>query len=161
MIPADTRVVYGAQGETMLAVQVDMKRPPRMIPTTHWLACYVMLSRATSIQGLLILRPATFEELSCPPPQYLVDEIGRLLNLERSGTAALWTYLQSLPFKLPSSIRSLFMPGVEERETQRIAAARAAHRQTYVIILALPVQTGPNSGARMASARGPGRPSSV
>ena len=50
VMPADTRIVYEAQGETFEAVVADMERPPRMDPTTHWLACYVMLSRARSLE---------------------------------------------------------------------------------------------------------------
>ena len=95
VMPADTRVVYGAQGETFDAVVADMKRPPRMDLSTHWLACYVMLSRATSLEGFLVLRPATFNELSSPPPQYLLDELDRLLALERAGAATLWAHLKS------------------------------------------------------------------
>ena len=85
--PADTRIVYAAQGETFEAVVADMQRPPRMDYDTHWLACYVMLSRATSVDGFLVLRPACLKELSRPPPQYLVEEIDRLLSLEQKGVA--------------------------------------------------------------------------
>ena len=60
----------------------DMKRPPNMDLAKHWLACYVMLSRARSLAGLLILRPTTRKELDARPPQYLIDEIDRLFKLE-------------------------------------------------------------------------------
>ena len=75
VMPADTRIVYAAQGATFKAVVADMERPPRMDIETYWLACYVMLSRATTIEGLLILRAAMRTELSRPPPQFLVKEI--------------------------------------------------------------------------------------
>ena len=84
--PADTRIVYGAQGETFDAVVADMQRPPRMDRDTYWLACYVMISRARSLDGFLVLRPAVLKELSRLPPQYLLDEIDRLLSLESSST---------------------------------------------------------------------------
>ena len=42
-----------------------------------------MLSRARTLEGLLILRPATFEELNRGAPQYLLDEVDRLLSLEK------------------------------------------------------------------------------
>ena len=46
VLPADTRVVYGAQGENWDATIPDMKKPPNMDDGTHWLACYVMWRRA-------------------------------------------------------------------------------------------------------------------
>ena len=82
VIPADTIIVYGSQGGTYDAVIADMKRPPSMDPDTHWLACYVMLSRPKSLEGLLILRPATRIELSRKPPAYLLAELDRLQQLE-------------------------------------------------------------------------------
>ena len=79
--PADTMTVYAAQGGTYDAVVVDMKRPPHLDLAKHWLACYVMLSRARSLVGLLILRPATRKELDARPPQYLIEEIDRLFEV--------------------------------------------------------------------------------
>ena len=74
----DTVIAHSAQGSTYGAVVVDMIKPPRMDARTHWLACYVMLSRASSIHGLLVLRPATRKELTTKHPQHLIDEIDRL-----------------------------------------------------------------------------------
>ena len=130
--PADARVVYGAQGETMKAVQVDMKRPPRMDQLTHWLACYVMLSRATSIDGLLVLRPALREELSSPPPEYLIQEIERLQQVEATSTDTLWDHLrvtwQSAGRDVPAVVSQLFSSGIVEQETTRVQAARSRQR---------------------------------
>ena len=81
--PADTITVYAAQGGTFDAVVADMKRPPNLDGAKHWLACYVMLSRATSLDGFLVLRPATRMELSARPPKYLLDELERL---EKAGS---------------------------------------------------------------------------
>jgi hypothetical protein len=85
LLPSDTKVVHGAQGETYEAVIVDMHRPPRLDLDTYWLACYVMLSRATSLEGFLMLRPALKRDLDRMPPQYLLDEIDRLLALEKNA----------------------------------------------------------------------------
>ena len=74
-----------------------MKRPPNMDTAMHWLACYVMLSRARSIEGLLLLRPATRVELSAKPPQYLLDELDRLLALEATTLDELIAYMDKLP----------------------------------------------------------------
>ena len=49
--PADTITVYAAQGSTFDAVIADMQRPPNLSPEKHWLACYVMLSRARHLPG--------------------------------------------------------------------------------------------------------------
>ena len=61
--PADTITVYAAQGGTFDAVIADMSRPPNFDNGKHWLACYVMLSRAKSLEGFLVLRPATLKDL--------------------------------------------------------------------------------------------------
>ena len=87
--PADTMTVYAAQGSTFDAVIVDMERPPNLDLAKHWLACYVMLSRARSLDGLLILRPATLKELSSRPPKYMLDELDRLEKLEDMSTQEL------------------------------------------------------------------------
>ena len=94
--PADSRIVYQAQGETFDAVIADMERPPLMDKPTHWLACYVMISRARSLDGLLVLRPALYEDLNKRPPEYLLREIDRLLRLERDTTDRLGTYIKGL-----------------------------------------------------------------
>jgi len=80
-MPADTITVYAAQGSTYDAVVADMQRPPNYDTAKHWLACYVMLSRARSLEGFLVLRPATRKELAARPPQYLLDELDRLLKV--------------------------------------------------------------------------------
>ena len=53
--PADTITVYAAQGNTYDAMIADMQRPPSLELSKHWLACYVMLSRARTIDGFLVL----------------------------------------------------------------------------------------------------------
>ena len=126
VLPADTRIVYAAQGETFEAVIADMQRPPRMPLDTFWLACYVMLSRATSLEGVLILRPAARGDLSRPPPRFLVEEIDRLLAVERTSTKRLRDHLQQLHTNsvgvVPSEILDLLAPDAEEVE--RIAVAK-------------------------------------
>ena len=85
VLPADTIIVYGAQGGTFDAAIVDMKRPPNMDASTHWLACYVMLSRPRSLDGLLILRRAERSELEQKPPDFLMKELDRLKDAEDPG----------------------------------------------------------------------------
>ena len=76
--------------------------------TKHWLACYVMLSRARSLDGLLILRPATRKELDSRPPQYLIDEIDRLLKVETQSHEELVNYILVLPTDVPDEILQLW-----------------------------------------------------
>ncbi len=62
-MPADTITVYGAQGNTYDAVIADMQRPPNLSKDKHWLACYVMMSRARSLEGFLIAKHMLCESL--------------------------------------------------------------------------------------------------
>ena len=50
-----------------------------MTPEVHWL---VMLSRARTLDGILLLHNAAKADLERGPPQYLVHEIDRLVQLE-------------------------------------------------------------------------------
>ena len=75
--PAVTITVYAAQGSTYDAVVADMQRPPNLDVAKHWFACYGMVSRTRSLNGLLVLRPATRKELEARPPSYLLEEIDR------------------------------------------------------------------------------------
>ena len=130
VMPGDARIVHGAQGETFDAVIADMQKPPRMDPDDFWLACYVMLSRSTSLEGFLILRPASRAASSRKLPQYLIDEIDRLLALEKSSTARLKSYIRSLECSLPPEILRLFNEDAEAEELRTVNLKRgltAAH----------------------------------
>ena len=54
-----------------------------------------MISRARSLDGLLLARLAERSELEAGAPQYLLDEIDRLLKLERQSSADRRKYLQT------------------------------------------------------------------
>jgi len=123
MTPADTITVYAAQGSTFDAVIADMKRPYNEALAKNWLACYVMLSRARSIDGFLILRPATREELSTKPPQYLIDELQRLADLESTTLQDLMEYINNLDINVPSHIEDVLKteaPIIQEMEVKSI-----------------------------------------
>ena len=94
--PADTITVYAAQGSTYDAVIADMANPGNLKPEHHWLACYVMLSRAKSLDGFLVLRPARRSDLNARPPKHLLDEMDRLLNLEQKSHKELVDYIGTL-----------------------------------------------------------------
>ena len=125
VLPSDTKIVYAAQGETYEAMVADMLKPPLMSYDIYWLACYVMLSRAKSLEGFLVLRPALKADLDRKPPQDLVDEIDRLLALEKTCTRKLAKYLKSLHGKVPDAVLALFAPHAEELEEEQVQAARA------------------------------------
>ena len=124
LLPSDTKVVHGAQGDTYGAVVADMPRPPHMDPDTHWLACYVMISRATSLEGFLVLRPAAKADLDRTPPRYLLDEVDRLLGLEKTCTRRLAKYVRSLQGKVPPEVLALFASDAEENERRQVEKAR-------------------------------------
>ena len=123
--PADSMTVYAAQGSTFDAVIADMERPPHMDLGRHWLACYVMLSRARTLEGLLILRPARREDLSARPPQYLLDELERLEKVEAASLEELRDYIRSLPTQIPPVVSDLLQDDAPLREAERIASERA------------------------------------
>ena len=83
-----------------------------------------MLSRARTLEGLLILRPATFEELNRGAPQYLLDEVDRLLSLEKESTQDLRRYIEKLPCQVPSEILDLFRDDAESEEIRRVVAVQ-------------------------------------
>lgn len=125
VVSASARIVYSAQGEQYDATLPDLAVPPGMQPGVHWLACYVMLSRATSLDGLLILRLATREQLSAGPPAYLREAVDRLLVLERQSAATLHTQLRAYHNVLPSEILNLFSEEAVDGEAAVFARSQA------------------------------------
>ena len=130
-MPADTLTVYFAQGGSFDACVADMRRPPNLSLDKHWLACYVMLSRARSAKGLLVLRPATRAELSAAPPKYLIDEMDRLAKLEEISHAELVSYIESLTDRLqtPKNIEDLLRPEAACLEIAAVARKREKHQE--------------------------------
>ena len=82
---ASVRIVYGAQGEDFKAVVADLERPHDMSADLFWLACYVMISRAQSLDGLLFTRLCARTALERGAPKYLLNEVDRLLEIEKIG----------------------------------------------------------------------------
>ena len=125
VVPASARVSYGAQGEQWDAVVGDLRRPPRMSSDLLWLSNYVIISRARSLEGLLFTRLCEKEELEQGAPRYLVEEVERLLQLERHSTIALLGYLKETKVTLPPDILRLFDPLALEAEPAW--SGKAAH----------------------------------
>ncbi|CAK0855377.1 unnamed protein product [Prorocentrum cordatum] len=129
IVPKEPSPTTGVQqGGTYPAVVADMKKPPSMDADTHWLACYVMLSRPVSVEGLLILRPATRRELSRPPPKFILDEITRLADMETASLDELIQILQDLkgePFP-PEILDSVLAQDGAARQSAEVAEYRRA-----------------------------------
>ena len=141
--PADTITVYAAQGSTFDAVVADMQKPPRMESSKHWLACYVMLSRARSLEGFLVLRPATRAELSARPPKYLMDELERLERLEGSSLQELVDYINTLPMETPEDILNLFHKDAAANECRLVGEHRACAMQKSTVANAVTLPVTP------------------
>ncbi|KAJ7246240.1 hypothetical protein C8J57DRAFT_985895, partial [Mycena rebaudengoi] len=63
---------HKAQGKTMNAIIVDLEG------TKGTESPYVMLSRATSLDGIFILRPFRLQAIQCHPSQDVRNEFKRL-----------------------------------------------------------------------------------
>ena len=101
-----------------------MQRPKNLAAAKHWLACYVMISRAIDVDGFLVLRPATRKEVETRPPQYLLDELRRLEELEEQSLPRLLEYIQNLPTELPQIVQDVIAPDAVQKETMKVTSAR-------------------------------------
>jgi len=124
--PADTVTVYAAQGSTYDAVVADMERPPNWNLGQHWLACYVMISRARGVNGFLVLRPAKRSELSAGPPSYLLEELKRLTLLETASHQELVDYISSLSISVPEKIQGVLDIDAPAKEADRVKQGRVS-----------------------------------
>ncbi len=102
-----------------------MERPPNLDAARHWLACYVMLSRAKSVDGFLELPPATRKDLSARPPRYLLDELDRLQKMEDKSLQELLDYIKDLNLEVPPVIaEGVLHRDAATNEEERVAAHR-------------------------------------
>ena len=108
---ASVRIVYSAQGEEFEATVADLAKPHEMLPDVFWLASYVMISRARSLEGLLFTRMCSREALEKGAPPYLLEEIDRLIALEKISRSRLQKYLVKACKILPKEIIDLFLAG--------------------------------------------------
>ena len=134
LTPADTVTVYAAQRGKYDAIVADMQRPPNLDLAKHWLACYVMISRARSLEGFLVLRPATRKELSARPPQYLLDELERLSRLEEKSHKKLVEYIESLQIEVPPAIMDLLRVDAAREQVQQVKTVRASGKSATAAI---------------------------
>ena len=108
LVCAQVKTIHVAQGGGWPAVIADVRRPPRVQKTQHWLITYVAFSRAETLDGLLLLRLCSREDLEVGAPQYLLQEIDRLLALEKHSFDKLRTHIKNPRCKVPQFILDLF-----------------------------------------------------
>ena len=84
---------------------VDLAPPPMMSKEIFWLAWYVMLTRARSLVGLIILRLPPREAFEVAPPKYVIEEMSglhkrhqnTLKSLKESSQICLGAWPQTCP----------------------------------------------------------------
>ena len=96
-VPATVRTVHISQGEEWDALVGDCSLPPKMDLAEQWLANYVILSRAKTLEGLLLLRLPPRSFFSIGAPAHIVDELERLHEVEVASQERLNTYVRNLP----------------------------------------------------------------
>ena len=79
--PAFAMTAHKSQGQTMKKVIIDLEG------CRGTEAPYVMVSRVTSLEGLLILRPFNYAKISCHQSQDTRNEFKRLNNIRLKTTA--------------------------------------------------------------------------
>ena len=125
LLPASVRTVYAAQGEAWNAVVADLYKPPRMAPQMFWLACYVMLSRARTLKGLLLMRLPEKDELNVGPPAEVLQEMEGLKQVEAKSYKELLQVLEKDAFRIPTGLHETIaeMKGAIETITRLDNAA--------------------------------------
>ena len=78
--------------------------------------------------------------MSRRPPQFLIDEIDRLLAMEKKCCNKLRRYLETLPNKVPECILSLFAPDAMSLEKKQVRDVREKR-----LTVSSPVSVGPGS----------------
>ena len=96
-VPATVRTVHISQGEEWEAMIGDCSLPPKGDEASQWLANYVILSRAMSLEGLLFLRLPPRRFFSAGAPVHIVEELEQLHQVETASQKRLVSYMASLP----------------------------------------------------------------
>ncbi len=124
LVCAQVKTIHVAQGGGWPAVIADVRRPPRVQKPQRWLLTYVAFSRAETLDGLLLLRLCSREDLEVGAPQYLLEEIDRLLALETHSFDKLRTHIKNLRCKEPQFIQDLFSDACGSKPDSQLAMTR-------------------------------------
>ena len=89
LTPHNIRTSNGCQGISTEYVIIDCAQPPWLrgnesTETTYWLHLYVMLSRARSMEQMLLINPPPRFLLQTGPPQSVLQELQRLQTFAES-----------------------------------------------------------------------------
>ncbi len=93
-----------AQGQSLSAVLLEAGRAPHEGPHAYWISFYVGVSRAPSLDRLLLLGEPDWEALRAGPPPELVEEIERLAGLAAATSAELARLIATRSGALPADI---------------------------------------------------------
>jgi hypothetical protein len=89
VIPGTWLTDYGCQGETFKhAFLLDLEPIPGRRTKELGTSAYVMISRATTIENVYLIRPVALQDLQRPPPPALLAELDRLDAIEQNTRAA-------------------------------------------------------------------------
>ena len=94
--PSAVRTVHISQAEEWDAVVGDCSETPRSTLAEQWLANYVILSRAKTLEGLLLLRLPPRNFFSVGAPAHNVEELELLHEVEVASQKRLSDYIRSL-----------------------------------------------------------------
>ena len=75
---------YGLQGATVPGLIADLAAPPKMPREEFWMALYVLLSRVTHLDHLLLFRLPSPAQCSGGPPASVQAEISRLHAIQEA-----------------------------------------------------------------------------
>ena len=111
-VPAAVRTVHISQGEEWDALIGDCSLPPKTSQAEQWLANYVILSRANTLEGLLLFRLPCRSFFSIGAPAHIVDELERLHEVEVASQKRLAAYISRLPkdVSIPACVTEALAP---------------------------------------------------
>eukprot|EP00662_Eupelagonemidae_sp_cell21_P052162 gene52162-61420_t len=122
LLPACTITDRQAQGMTIPGVIADVRRPPKTARRDYWIAVYVSLSRATSLENLLLLGEPDREALEEGPPEVLVRELDRLERLAAKTEQERVRILRLRPRRDPRGVRRGVLPRLVLLAAERVDA---------------------------------------
>ena len=81
-----------------------------MSDESWWFHLYVMLSRATRMKDLLLLRPPPRDLLERGPPGAILRALERFIHLERDSAVQATQLCKDLGFALPDGVQQTVAP---------------------------------------------------
>ena len=164
---AEVSIVYGLQGRTVRGCLWDLKRPAGMSRDEHWFALFVLLSRATTLDNMLIYRLSKREHFEGGPPPHLLQEMARLRKLEEATIKTLDGKLKSLGLhNLRADVTQILIQSAARSSVHTVASTRSLDASASMIpspakrVRFMQKALSPQSGSPLSAPRGAlfGRP---